>query len=73
VNEVDGIAFTRGPGMGKRFISDGQSGKVGLITVFLGACLSVGYVAARTIATVTNKPFVGVHHMVCVIRILWEA
>ncbi|PBL03991.1 hypothetical protein ARMGADRAFT_1070493 [Armillaria gallica] len=40
---IDGIAFTRGPGM--------------------GICLSVACNAAKTLAAVTGKPLVGVHHM----------
>ncbi|KAK0193506.1 glycoprotease [Armillaria mellea] len=41
---IDGIAFTRGPGM--------------------GICLSVACNAAKTLAAVTGKPLVGVHHMI---------
>jgi N6-L-threonylcarbamoyladenine synthase len=68
VNEVDGVAFTRGPGMSAPLV---------LIRLCLlsnnclyqlegiGGCLSVGSNAAKTLAAALNKPLVGVHHMVC--------
>ncbi|KAK0218398.1 Gcp-like domain-containing protein [Armillaria nabsnona] len=43
ISGIDGIAFTRGPGM--------------------GICLSVACNTAKTLAAVTGKPLVGVHHM----------
>ncbi|KAF9017521.1 peptidase M22, glycoprotease [Hymenopellis radicata] len=43
ISGIDGIAFTRGPGM--------------------GVCLGVACNAAKTLAAITNKPLVGVHHM----------
>ncbi|CAE7134249.1 unnamed protein product [Rhizoctonia solani] len=43
MTSIDGIAFTRGPGM--------------------PGCLSIGAVAARSLAAALNKPLVGVHHM----------
>lgn len=46
IGGIDGIAFTRGPGM--------------------RSCLAVGADAAKTLAIVTRKPLVGVHHMVSV-------
>ncbi|KAH7885615.1 glycoprotease family-domain-containing protein [Phlebopus sp. FC_14] len=47
MEDIDGVAFTRGPGA-----SQGMSG-----------CLSVGSNAAKTLAAALNKPLVGVHHM----------
>jgi N6-L-threonylcarbamoyladenine synthase len=62
VNDVDGIAYTRGPGQSASRLRICS-------TVYLcpgiGGCLSVGSNAAKNIASALNKPLVGVHHMVC--------
>ncbi|KAI8975922.1 glycoprotease [Trametes punicea] len=63
VSDVDGIAFTRGPGKfiatryapGYRYTSSVHTGIPG--------CLSVCGNAARTLSAALNKPLVGVHHM----------
>jgi len=63
LNSIDGIAYTRGPGTQ----SPANPFPRGLSAVNLGmaGCLSVCSNAAKTLAAATNKPLVGVHHMVC--------
>lgn len=61
ISQVDGIAFTRGPGMFNLYKRESIS-----LTLpqGIGGCLSVGSNAAKTLAAALNKPLVGVHHMV---------
>lgn len=64
--DVDGIAFTRGPG--RYFLSLPESALLYadyLYGVGMTGCLGVGSSAAKTLAAALNKPLVGVHHMVC--------
>lgn len=37
----------------------------------MARCLGVGADAAKTLAAATNKPIVGVHHMVSHVRFTW--
>jgi N6-L-threonylcarbamoyladenine synthase len=63
MNDIDGIAYTRGPGMalykGLCALSDSLHVHVGMF-----GCLRTCSTAARTLASVHGKPIVGVHHMV---------
>ena len=60
VRDIDGIAFTRGPGTLMLGLFN-QADEVGI-----GGCLSVGSNAAKSLAAALNKPLVGVHHMVSI-------
>lgn len=65
MSDIDGIAFTRGPGMGeytharKHLLS-----YLHLLGTALAGCLGVGATAGRALAAAFGKPVVGVHHMV---------
>ena len=64
MNEIDGIAFTRGPGITSLCPFVSSSGYSRGACQGIPGCLSVCGNAARTLAAALNKPLVGVHHMV---------
>ena len=59
IQDVDGIAFTRGPGKYSRICSFSLTFDTGM-----GGCLSVSVNAGKSLAAALRKPIVGVHHMV---------
>ena len=61
LNSIDGIAYTRGPGT--QSLANPILGGLKPLQGMAG-CLSVCSNAAKTLAAATNKPLVGVHHMV---------
>lgn len=64
MSDIDGIAFTRGPG--KPFLNTSHPTCVVQVTIVSGmpGCLSVAAGTAKGIAAALGKPLVGVHHMV---------
>ncbi|KAJ7755697.1 glycoprotease family-domain-containing protein [Mycena maculata] len=56
--DIDGVAFTRGPGPLTTLFFTAFS-----LVPGLPGCLSIGLNAAKTLAAATCKPLVGVHHM----------
>jgi N6-L-threonylcarbamoyladenine synthase len=60
--DIDGIAFTRGPGL--LFLSSLDRVLPTMYGPGMTGCLGVGSSAAKTLAAALNKPLVGVHHMV---------
>ncbi len=49
LDDLDAIAYTRGPGM--------------------KGCLTICSTAAKAIGAISGKPVIGVHHMVCPLRL----
>ncbi len=70
MTDVDGFAFTRGPGVLCLipFQVFKLSQKIGM-----AGCLAVCSNAAIALAAALNKPIVGVHHMVGVTFLIFES